>query len=254
MPVRPDGRFTDRLVFLHGFTQTHHHWHHVAHHIASSVSTDPSIAFVDLPGHGLAARDPMPIDGAGEPLAQLAGPGTYVGYSMGGRFALAAAVARPDIVERLVLIGATPGIVEAGDREERRALDEDRAAQLERDGVDAFLTTWLAAPMFAGLPEDPAGLRHRRRNTSDGLASSLRGSGTGSQRSLWDALPELETPTLVITGARDVKFTEIGRAMTEQLPHATFRSIPAAGHAAHLEQPAPTVATIARFLTATDHP
>src|SRR5680860_571871 len=162
MAPKSDAGPTDRLVFLHGFTQTHHHWHAVAHSIAGRLARAPTLAFVDLPGHGLSADDRTSIAEAGAPLATLAGAGTYVGYSMGGRFALVAALARPDLVRRLVLIGATPGIDDDGERAERRTLDDRRAAQIEHDGVDAFLDDWLAAPMFAGLPDDPPDLTHRR--------------------------------------------------------------------------------------------
>ena len=248
MPVRSDSRSTDRLVFLHGFTQTHHHWHAVAHTIAQALDRSPVLTFVDLPGHGLAAADRTPIADAGDPLATLAGRGTYVGYSMGGRFALVAAVARPDLVERLVLIGATPGIEDDDERAERRSLDAERADRIERDGVERFLDTWLAAPMFAGLPDDPVGLAHRRRNTAAGLAASLRTAGTGSQPSLWHRLDEITAPVLVLAGERDTKFTEIGRRMAERLPRATFVSVTGAGHAAHTERPAETVRIVADWL------
>lgn len=248
MPARSDSRSVDRLVFLHGFTQTHHHWHAVAHAIADAIAHTPTLAFVDLPGHGLAADDDTPIAAAGAPLAALAGRGTYVGYSMGGRFALMATLARPDLVERLVLIGATPGIVDDAERAERRALDEQRAAQVEHDGVAVFLDAWLAAPMFAGLPDDPRGLAHRRRNTASGLASSLRTAGTGSQPSLWSRLGEITAPVLVLAGEHDAKFTDVGRRMAALLPDATFAPVTGAGHAAHTEQPEHTTRLIADWL------
>lgn len=248
MPARSDSGSADRLVFLHGFTQTHHHWHAGSYRLARTLDLTPTLSFVDLPGHGLASVDRTPIADAGAPLAELAGRGTYVGYSMGGRFALTAAVARPDLVERLVLIGATPGIADDAERAERRALDDERAAQIERDGVDRFLDTWLAAPMFAGLPDDPDGLAHRRRNTAAGLASSLRLAGTGSQPSLWDRLDEITGPVLVIAGELDIKFTDIGRRMAHALPNATFVSIDGAGHAAHTERPEAVAEIIATWL------
>ena len=251
MPARPDGRATDRLVFLHGFTQTHHHWHAVAHAIAAELTPQPSLAFVDLPGHGLATQDRTAIGDAAAPLAALVGPGTYIGYSMGGRFALAAALARPDLVERLVLVGATPGIDDPVLRADRRALDEERAGQVEGEGLDAFVETWLAAPMFAGLPDDPVGLQHRRRNTTAGLATSLRTAGTGSQPPLWGKLRRFEAPVLVIAGDRDRKFTDIGQAMANALPDATFEAISDAGHAAHTERPADTAQLIGGWLVRT---
>jgi 2-succinyl-6-hydroxy-2,4-cyclohexadiene-1-carboxylate synthase len=251
MSATSDIGFTDRLVFLHGFTQTHHHWHRCAHLIAERLDIRPALAFVDLPGHGLSSDDRTRIDDDGAPLADLAGRGTYIGYSMGGRFGLAAVAARPDIVERLVLIGATPGIESSDERGERRRLDDERAKRVETIGVEAFLDEWLAAPLFATLPPDEQGLAHRRRNTAFGLAHSLRACGTGNQSSLWQQLGRIPVPVLAIAGQLDTKFTDIATRMVEVLPNATFASIADAGHAAHSERPEATAAVITEWLAAT---
>lgn len=239
-----------RLVFLHGFTQTHHHWHAAARLLADRVDSDATLAFVDLPGHGLASDDSEgTIADVGHRLTRLAGPGTYIGYSMGGRIALAAAATGATAIERLVLIGATPGIVDSTERAERARLDEERARHLERVGVDAFVDEWLAMAMFARLPEDDAGLAHRRGNTAAGLAHSLRSYGTGGQTPLWHALPAIEIPVLVLAGELDDKFAEIGARTADLLPRGTFVAVPGAGHATHAERPVATTALISRWLT-----
>lgn len=236
-----------RIVLLHGFTQTHFHWYRPA---AALAAVDPTVAFtfVDLPGHGGASM-PRDFKADAAELAKLAGPGTYVGYSMGGRLALAAALARPDIVERLVLIGATAGIDDPVMAAERRATDEERASSIERDGVAAFLNDWLAMPMFAGLPD--AGLSHRLHNTATGLAASLRRHGTGSQPSYWDRLGELAMPLLYLAGERDDKFIDVGRRMVEAAPNAELVIAEGAGHACHLERPEPVAAEITTWLDRT---
>jgi 2-succinyl-6-hydroxy-2,4-cyclohexadiene-1-carboxylate synthase len=240
--------FTDRLVFLHGFTQTHHHWHHCAQLIADRLTSNPTLAFVDLPGHGLSGDDRTEINGCAQGLVELAGRGTYIGYSMGGRFALLAALEGGQQVERLVLIGATPGIEDASERVDRQQLDGRRAERLEQIGLDAFVHEWLAAPLFEHLPSDGHGLAHRRRNTVDGLTHSLRMCGTGRQRSLWRRLDQIRVPVLVIAGELDTKFTEIGHRMATALPDARFVAIAGAGHAAHSELPEPTADVIAGWL------
>lgn len=240
----------ERFVFLHGFTQTHHHWHTAAHLLAERVDPAATLAFVDLPGHGLAADDvDGSIDEVGRRLIGLAGTGTYVGYSMGGRIALVAATTGDARIERLVLIGATPGIADASEREDRHRLDDARAQRLEQIGVDAFVDEWLAMPMFARLPDDEDGRAHRCRNTTTGLAHSLRAYGTGAQTPLWDALASIHIPVLVLAGELDTKFAAIGARLVEQLPRATFAPVPDAGHAAHTERPAATATLIATWLS-----
>jgi 2-succinyl-6-hydroxy-2,4-cyclohexadiene-1-carboxylate synthase len=242
-----------RLVFLHGFTQTHHHWHRCADGIARRLAGGATLAFVDLPGHGLAGDDRIGgISECGPGLVELAGTGTYVGYSMGGRTALVAATSSAaGGVERLVLIGATPGLEDPDQRFERRAADHRLAARIEEIGIDRFLDEWLANPLFATLPPDPDGLAHRRRNTVAGLAHSLRGFGTGSMEPLWSRLPEIEVPTLILAGELDTKFSDIGRRMSDRIPHATFETVPGVGHAAHVEAPDPVAEIVAAWLDVT---
>ena len=226
-----------RLVFLHGFTQTHHHWHDVAHRLATEDDAT-TLAFVDLPGHGTSTAEvDGGIDTIGQRLVDLAGSGTWIGYSMGGRVGLVAAATGDPRIERLVLLGATPGIVDDGERAERARLDDARADRIEQSGVDAFLEEWLSMPMFARLPSDPDALAARRSNTAAGLAHSLRRHGTGAQRPLWDRLPTLRLPVLVLAGELDDKFVEIGLEMADLLPEAEFVAVPDAGHAAHIEAP-----------------
>ena len=57
---------------------------------------------------------PVTLEAVVADIAELAPPAfTLAGYSMGGRIALHVALALPDRVGRLVLIGASPGIADA---------------------------------------------------------------------------------------------------------------------------------------------
>ncbi|HEU4842184.1 MAG TPA: alpha/beta fold hydrolase [Ilumatobacteraceae bacterium] len=221
-----------RLVLVHGFTQTGRSWDA----LAGSLAADHEVVAVDAPGHGgsAAVRAGL-VDGAGL-LGAAGGRATYVGYSMGGRLCLHLAITRPDLVERLVLVSATAGIDGADERATRRAADDALAGALEHDGLDAFLTRWLAQPMFASLGD--AGLDDRRRNTVAGLAASLRQAGTGTQEPLWDRLPELPMPVLLVAGALDAKFVAAAERMAALVPDATLAIVEGAGHTVHLERPA----------------
>ena len=92
----------------------------------------------DLPGHGMAAeRRPASFAACAGYVRALAGERcTLAGYSMGGRIALYTALALPADVERLVLVGASPGLADAAEREERRRADDALADRIEAIGVD----------------------------------------------------------------------------------------------------------------------
>ena len=63
----------------------------------------------DLPGFGDAPLEPGTIAYVDYAASLLDRPATIAGCSFGGRIALELAAARPDLVERLVLIGAGLG-------------------------------------------------------------------------------------------------------------------------------------------------
>lgn len=227
----------ETIVLLHGFTQTGHSW-------------DPTIAALgeryralapDIRGHGRAAGV-RPIDFAAVHADVLAlAPRRFelAGYSMGGRIALAVALAAPERVSRLILIGASPGLADPEERRARRAADDALAARIEGEGIEAFASAWSSLPLWAGQPPDVAAVAHAERlsQSADGLAAALRGLGTGVMEPLWDRLPSLELPVTLIAGERDAKFRGIAERMAAELANATLHVVTEAGHAVQLERP-----------------
>jgi 2-succinyl-6-hydroxy-2,4-cyclohexadiene-1-carboxylate synthase len=234
------------LVLLHGFTQTRQSWRRT---VAALGGRYRALA-PDLPGHGLAAeRRPASFAGCAAYVRALAdGPCVLAGYSMGGRIALFTALALPGTVERLVLVGASPGIADAGEREQRRRSDEELADRIEAIGVEAFASEWGAQELFAGQDERVAAAAHadRLRNTAAGLAAALRGLGTGVMPPLWDRLGELGMPVTLVVGERDAKFRAIARRMAPAIADCRVDVVDGAGHAAQLEQPEIVAAAITR--------
>src|SRR5690606_30457724 len=89
--------------------------------------------------------------------------------------------------------------------------------------------------------------------TVPGLQSSLTRAGTGSQLPLWDRLPELAMPVLVVAGQRDAKFAALAERMAAAIgDNASLALVPDAGHAAHLEQPAAFLGILRPWLAERD--
>jgi len=225
------------VVLLHGFTQTGASWEPVIRALGPRYRA----LAPDLRGHGTAsAARPVTFDAVLADLEELVAPGTLLaGYSMGGRIALAYALARPGRAARLVLVGASPGLQDPAERAARRASDEELAGRVESVGVPAFAREWGAQALFADQPPAVAAAAHadRLRNTPAGLAAVLRGLGTGTMEPLWDRLGELRIPVTVAAGERDAKFRALAQQMAGALPDGRLVTIPGAGHAAQLEQP-----------------
>lgn len=238
----------DRVVLVHGFTQTRRSW---APFVPSLVAEGHEVLAVDAPGHGATAPEHRDADlpEAARLLGDTGGRAAYVGYSMGGRLALHLAVQQPALVERLVLVGATAGLDTDDERAARRQADDVLAAALERDGLDTFLQRWLDNPLFDTLPKDAAGVEDRKENTVEGLAASLRHTGTGTQRPLWDDLRRLTVPVLFVVGEQDAKFTALAHRMRDGWGGpAEVATIAGAGHACHLEQPEAFLEVVVPFL------
>ena len=221
-------------MLVHGFTQTGDAWGP----LAADLAGDHEVVLVDAPGHGRSSAVAAgPWEGA-KLLAEVGGDAIYLGYSMGGRLALHLALARPEVVRGLVVVSATAGLDDPGERARRVAEDEARARTLEVHGVDAFLDAWLAQPLLASVPDQHRALDARRANTAAGLASSLRLAGAGAQEPLWDRLAALSMPVLVLAGASDPRFAASARRLVTSIgANATLDVVPGAGHAVHLEAP-----------------
>jgi len=233
-----------RLVLVHGFTQTSRSWDGVATELADRRE----VMRVDLPGHGGSSALRLSFADTAEAIGQAGGTAVYVGYSLGGRLCLRLALDRPDLVEALVLVGASPGLDDPGARATRRGADEALAVEIEADGTPAFVERWLRQPMFAGLEVATTDRATRERNPPEGLAAALRLLGTGIQEPLWDRLGELTMPVLLVVGDHDAKFGALADRMAAAMSRPLVVRIPGAGHAAHLEQPLEWTRAVEAFL------
>jgi 2-succinyl-6-hydroxy-2,4-cyclohexadiene-1-carboxylate synthase len=216
------------LVLLHGFTQTGASWNGVVRELAGRYNA----VAPDL-GVGPWEEELLRLEALAPERFALAG------YSMGGRLAMALALRIPQRVERLVLISASPGLANDGERAARRSADAALADRIEAIGVESFARTWAAQPLFAGQPPEVAAAAHadRLRRSAAHHAGQLRGLGTGVMPPLWQRLGELTMPVTAIVGERDTKF----RAIAERMGFPTV-VVEGAGHAVQLEAPAAVAA------------
>jgi 2-succinyl-6-hydroxy-2,4-cyclohexadiene-1-carboxylate synthase len=236
------------VVLVHGFTQTGRSWLP----ISGRLSALHAFTLVDLPGHGGSSGVRAGLWESAEQVASAAGRGAYVGYSLGGRVSLHLALSHPELVDQLVLVGATAGLEAEAERQRRRDSDGALAERLEAEGVEPFVRWWLSQPLFATLAPGAADLDTRLVNTPEGLASSLRLAGLGTQEPLWGRLWQLRMPVLVMAGELDTRFAALARRLTDAIgPNAELVLVPGAGHACHLERPDAFCLTLADFLADT---
>ncbi|MAG30123.1 MAG: 2-succinyl-6-hydroxy-2,4-cyclohexadiene-1-carboxylate synthase [Deltaproteobacteria bacterium] len=248
----------ESLLVLHGFTGAAESMACVSDPLRASYR----VARLELVGHGQSEApdrvEAYSMDACALQIAEasralgLERP-HLLGYSMGGRAALAAAVLRPAEFASLILVGATAGIADPVLRRERIASDEALADRIERDGIESFVDDWMALPIFASQSCLGAGALERARiqrleNRPEGLARSLRGMGAGAQRPLHDQLDRVVEPVLLVVGERDTKFRGLAASLEAAVPDARTKIVAGAGHAAHLEAPETFAAIAIEFL------
>ena len=192
----------------------------------------------DLPGFGERALEPGVVDYVAFAAAQLEGPAAVVGCSFGGRVALELAGARPELVERLVLVG--PGLDGIEWWEAVRALFAEEEELLEAGDLAGAAAQQARMWLAADAVEEVRALTEAMTLRSYELQLPL----DGHVRSAWPEpsaearLDELDVPTLVVVGTEDVEdIRAASAALAEQLPNARLETIAGAGHLPSLERP-----------------
>lgn len=246
------------VLLLHGFTGDRTAWDHLRPRLEARVRAWA----VDLPGHGKSGL-PLASGRAGfeetvDSLAELVVQAAQscvdvVGYSQGARLAIGLAVRWPKRVRRLVLESGSPGLAARKRRSARQKQDSALADRIRERGIELFVDEWMQRPLFDGLrnlPPPLAGALRARRLSQNpqGLAGALRCLGIGVQPNYWPALPLLRTPTLMLTGSLDEKYTRIALEMVAQLPMGWLRVFEGSGHAPHLEVPEAYASEMLAFL------
>lgn len=246
------------LLLLHGFTGDSTSWHE----LAAVMSKKYRVISLDILGHG---NSDKPAETASYHMTAIAADiislldqlnvrqARLLGYSMGGRLALYLALRSPERLSSLLLESASPGISDTAQRADRRRADESLASRIESQGMRWFVDYWERLPLWASQAKLPPAVLEAQRNqrlANDplGLANSLRGMGAGAQPSLWQALPNLTMPTLLVAGQLDRKFRRLNEMMARKIPGAALAVIPAAGHNTHLENPEAFARAVRSFL------
>ena len=243
------------LVLVHGFSQQADSWDEVARALAQ----DRVVYALELTGHGESERPDQArfyqLTCQAEALVRFMmqeavardGEKPWVlGYSMGGRVAVQAAVDTPEAFGGLLLESAGLGPETDDERRAAAARDAASAARLRACGIERFMDEWEALPLFASQRSLDgarcARLRESRcSNDAEALARTFEQAGQHampSRAAVLRALRDMQSrriPFSYIAGADDVKYARLG----EVLAAAGFCAevVMGSGHNVHEERP-----------------
>jgi 3-oxoadipate enol-lactonase len=202
----------------------------------------------DLRGFGRSPIEPGGFSHASDLVdlieQQDLGKTAIVGVSMGGRVGLEVAIARPELVEALVLVGAGfPGHEWSA---EMNAADAAEMAALTQGDLDAAvevtLRTWVDGPRRSPDDVDPEVRARVAEMQKRAYELQIPVWETAEEEplvgDLAERIGEVGAPTLVLVGEEDVPDVhEIADRLERELPNARRASIADTAHVPSLERP-----------------
>ncbi|KAE8765794.1 alpha/beta fold hydrolase [Georgenia thermotolerans] len=257
--VRSSGRADGpTMLFAHGFGCDQGMWRYVAPEFEASHRV---VLFdhVGAGGSDATAFDPVrysSLDGYAADVVEIldaldAGPVTFVGHSVSAMIGVLAARERPELFDRLVLVGPSPRYID--DDGYRGGFTQAEIDELLETMDDNYLG-WSAhvAPLIMGRPDrpdlgeeltssfcamDPAIARRFARTTF--LSDNRRD------------LPDVQTPALVVQCREDIIApVEVGTYVHENLTASDFVMLDAVGHCPNLSAPDQLTRAMREYLAA----
>ncbi|WP_338872176.1 alpha/beta hydrolase [Myxococcus stipitatus] len=250
--VEQGSRHGPAVVFLHGYTDSHHTWDLNL----PLFSRDFHIYALDQRGHGdstrpvccytqqsFAADVAAFLDAVGERRAII------VGHSMGSFIAQQVALDYPRRVEALVLVGSAPTVSGNEVALFLKSVVDEQVGTVDPAFVRDFQSSTFVRPVPASYLDTliSESLKVPARVWQDALDGLLAEDHSAR-------LSTLRVPVLVVGGDQDGFFPVAQQqALVNALPDARFILYPNTGHAPHAELPRTFVRDVSQFMHRVAH-
>ena len=228
------------LILTHGYSSTSAMWSGQI----EALSRQHKLILWDMRGHGqsdypadpAAYSEALTVADIAALLDEVGAAKAIVGgLSLGGYMSLAFYRAHPERVSALLIIDTGPGFKKDDAREAWNERARATADRFDREGLD----------VLKSASRERSTVSHR---DASGLARAARGMLTQRDAKVMEVLPEIKVPSLVVVGADDTPFLAASDYMAAKIPGARKAVIPAAGHAANIDQPRAFIEAVVPFL------
>ncbi|MEO1509765.1 MAG: alpha/beta fold hydrolase [Cyanobacteria bacterium J06633_23] len=158
-----------------------------------------------------------------------------LGYSLGGRLAWHALVAKPDLWTGAIIVSADVGITIR--QKKKQCLRRDRiwANRFLTEPWDDLLAEWDNLPVFCHRPCPTPRLEADFDRQK--IARAFEVYSKGRMDDLRSQITNLPIPITYVTGDADHRYQQIGTELTAQSSNIRHVSIQNAGHRVPWEQP-----------------
>lgn len=173
----------------------------------------------------------------------------FVGHSVSSMIGVLASIQRPDLFEKLVLIGPSPCYIN----------DESYFGGFSKEDINDMVDTlesnylgWSSyiTPVIAGHPEKPEHsneLQNSFCRMNPEIAKHFAKVTFLSDNR--EDLTRVSVPVQIIQSNPDViSQSEVGKFVHQQIPNSIFTQIEVAGHIPHLTNPSATIEAIKKFV------
>ena len=198
-------------------------------------------------------------------------PCAVFGHSWGGMLAQAYAVAHPGAVTKLVLADTFSTIADLNTvlarmrasvpADIQAVYDREETAGIYREGGQytpayqealdaAYDAVFLSIPPPDYLQNAFAHIAYDVYRAMWGDQSDFKVTGTLAKFDVWEDLPAIPAPTLVLVGAGDMPTVDMARQAAERIPGARLEVFGHTRHFPFLEEPEKFARVMTEFLTA----
>lgn len=180
--------------------------------------------------------------------SRISQPTILVGYSLGGRLAMHAALHSPHLYQGLVIISSHYGLTDENEKSARLEHDQKWANRFRKENWEQVIKAWNSQPVFQN--DTHTFSRNEQDFSRESLARALDIWSLGRQENLKKRVEELSVPAMFVAGEYDKRYVTLTRSLDLSSPHSNIWIATESGHRVPWQQPNKFTKQLSLFIDA----